>query len=228
MRHTRLSLWAIMNSTSRSKKSEKRSTLNFTGCCFVVDLFSVQGHETPSNVGHNAINLPAQCHSQIAMQLSPQGGVRFYTWLCVTPSLYVVSSQTEFVILGDKGRLSFSDVMFFVVHEVIRVWWQSWLRVSANAGFRPIIYLARDNSSLALCIEHHPGVRASWLFLIEACDWSADPECCFLIGPKLDKTGHSQGQQQLLFTRPHFGSHHQKITESHKNIYFNWKMLKSD
>ena len=49
------------------------------GCCFVVDLFSVQGHETPSNVGHNAINLPAQCHSQIAMQLSPQGGVCFYT-----------------------------------------------------------------------------------------------------------------------------------------------------
>ena len=117
--------------------------------------------------------------------------------------------------------------MFFVVHEVIRVWWQSWLRVSANAGFRPIIYLARDNSSLALCIEHHPSVRAGWLFLIEAWDWSADPECRFLIGPKLDKTGHSQGQQQLLFTRPHFGSHHPKITESHKNIYFNLKTLKS-
>ena len=67
--------------------------LNVSGCCFVGDILSSGPWDT-LYVGHNAINLPAQCHSQIAIQVL---GVEssYKAGVCATPSQYYSLAITQ-------------------------------------------------------------------------------------------------------------------------------------
>ena len=128
--NTRLSLWA----KCRSWKSEKLSTSPD------VVAFSVQGLKISSYVGHNMpliANLPAQCHSQIAMQVSRWSSLLTKS---VTPSIKVCG-----YLPGDKNSGAFN--VWFSVTECFCLW--SYQSMMAVAG--PSVSQCRLSSNHLSC-----------------------------------------------------------------------------